>query len=86
MADAATGKRDFELLAGVPDSFADDRDEQGINLFRLYTYKGGQYSRQLFQLSTEVRHALIVLAERLPKPAPTCGDVLRYAEDARLPD
>ncbi|MGA5895123.1 hypothetical protein [Streptomyces venetus] len=47
VADAATGKRDYELLAGLPETFADDRDGQAVNVFRLYTYKGGQYSHRL---------------------------------------
>ncbi|GGM06402.1 hypothetical protein GCM10010129_57770 [Streptomyces fumigatiscleroticus] len=84
VADAATGKRDFELLAGLPDTFADDRDRQAINVFRLYSYEGGQYSRQLFQLSREVRHALVVLSERPSMACPTCGDVFRRAAEAGL--
>ncbi|MFE9313439.1 hypothetical protein ACFYM5_38775 [Streptomyces sp. NPDC006706] len=85
VADAATGKCDFELLAGLPDTFADDRDGHAVNVFRLYTYKGGQYSHRLTQLSTELRHALTVLAERSPTPSPTCGDVFRRAAEADLP-
>ncbi|MFV5996540.1 hypothetical protein ACNPQM_30095 [Streptomyces sp. NPDC056231] len=84
VADAATGKRDFELLAGLPDTFADGRDGQAVDLFRLYAYEGGQSSRRLFQLSTELRHALVVLAERSPVPSPTCGDVFRRAAEAGL--
>ncbi|MFE2601637.1 hypothetical protein ACFXCZ_35070 [Streptomyces sp. NPDC059396] len=84
VADAATGKRDFELLAGLPDTFTDSRDDQAVNLFRLSAYEGGQASRWLFQLSREVRHALIVLTERSPTPRPTCGDVLRRAAEAGL--
>ncbi|MEV7960453.1 hypothetical protein AB0O83_43300, partial [Streptomyces sp. NPDC088141] len=38
VADAATGKQDFELLAGLPDTFADDRDEIAVKIFRLYAY------------------------------------------------
>ncbi|MFJ3310057.1 hypothetical protein ACIPSA_45065 [Streptomyces sp. NPDC086549] len=85
VADAATGKRDIELLAGLPDAFADSRDEQAVSLFRLYAYKGGQASRRLFQLSRELRHALVTLAERSPVPTPTCGDVFRQAAEAGLP-
>lgn len=85
VADAATGKRDFELLAGLPDTFADGRDELAVKIFRLYTYKGGQYSRQLFQLSTELRHALLVLAERSRVPSPTCGHIFFWAAAAGLP-
>ncbi|MFF5588122.1 hypothetical protein [Streptomyces hygroscopicus] len=84
VAEAATGKRDIELLAGLPDIFADDRDGQAVDLFRLYAYKGGQASRWLFQLSRELRHALIVLAERSPMPSLTCGDVFRRAAEAGL--
>ncbi|MFG3552169.1 hypothetical protein [Streptomyces sp. NPDC047725] len=40
--DAATGKRDYELFAGLPDNFVDDCDEQAVKVFRLYTYKGGR--------------------------------------------
>jgi len=85
VADAATGKRDYELLAGLPDTFADDRDGQAVNVFRLYTYKGGQYSHQLFLLSRELRHALNVLADRSPTPSPTCGEVFHRASEASLP-
>ncbi|MFF9594054.1 hypothetical protein ACF1FX_33575 [Streptomyces sp. NPDC014646] len=85
VADAATGKRDYELLAGLPDTFTDDRDGLAINVFRLYTYKGGQHSHQLTRLSTELRHALNVLAERAPIRLPTCGDVFRRAAEAGLP-
>ncbi|MEW2275456.1 hypothetical protein GTY41_43960 [Streptomyces sp. SID685] len=81
MAEAATGKRDCELLAGLPDTFVDAREEQAVELFRLYTYAGHRPGLQLFRLSTEVRHALVVLAER----APTCGDVLLRAAEAGLP-
>ncbi|MFC9931704.1 hypothetical protein [Streptomyces sp. NPDC127190] len=86
VADAATGKRDFELLAGLPDRFADVRDEQAVQLFRLSAYEGGQASRRLFQLSREVRHALIVLVERPLFPCPTCRDVFRRATEANLPE
>ncbi|GHI01765.1 hypothetical protein AQI88_38665 [Streptomyces cellostaticus] len=85
VADAATGKRDFELLAGLPETFADERDELGVNVFRLYTYKGGQFSRRLSQLSSELRYVLVTLAERLPTASPTCGDVFRRAAEADLP-
>ncbi|WP_405856922.1 hypothetical protein OG407_09695 [Streptomyces sp. NBC_01515] len=85
VADAATGKRDIELLAGLPDTFADSRDVQAVGVFRLYAYKGGQSSRRLFQLSREVRHALAVLGEQTPMPSLTCGDVFRRAAEAGLP-
>jgi hypothetical protein len=70
VADAATGKRDFALLAAPSDTSADDHDTQAVNIFRPHVYTGGQYSRRLSQLSTELRHALIVLAERSPIPGP----------------
>ncbi|MGW7042163.1 hypothetical protein ACWGDT_05480 [Streptomyces avermitilis] len=85
VADAATGKRDIERLAGLPDTFADGPGGQAVDLFRLYACKGGQYSRRLFQLSREVRHARVVLAERSPMPSPTCGDAFRRAAEAGLP-
>jgi hypothetical protein len=85
VADAATGKQDFELLAGLPDTFADDRDEIAVKVFRLYAYKGGQTSLQLVRLSTEVRHTLTILAVREPVPSPTCGDIFRKADEAKLP-
>ncbi|GAA0898062.1 MULTISPECIES: hypothetical protein [Streptomyces violaceusniger group] len=84
VAEAATGKRDIELLAGLPDTFADGRDGQAVDLFRLYAYKGEQASRWLFQLSRELHHALLVLAERSPMPSPTCGDVFHRAAEAGL--
>ncbi|WP_316784519.1 hypothetical protein [Streptomyces sasae] len=84
VAEAATGKRDYELLAGLPNIFADDRDGHAVNVFRLHIYKGGQYSRRLTQLGTELRHALLVLAERAPVRSPTCGDVFRRAAEAGL--
>lgn len=84
VADAATGKCDFELLAGLPDTFANGRDELAVKVFRLYTYRGGQYSRRLVQLSTELRHALNVLAERSRMPSPRCGHVFFWAAAAGL--
>ncbi|MFF4401965.1 hypothetical protein [Streptomyces sp. NPDC001480] len=75
VADAATGKCDFELLAGLPATFADGRDELAVKVFRLCAYRCGQYSRRLFQLSTELRSALIVLAERSRMPSPRRGHV-----------
>ncbi|MFJ6509232.1 hypothetical protein [Streptomyces sp. NPDC091879] len=77
VAEAATGKRDIELLAGLPETFTDSRDELAVKRFRLSAYEGGQASRQLFQLSREVRHSLLVLADRPVNACPTCGDVLR---------
>ncbi|GHA73821.1 MULTISPECIES: hypothetical protein [Streptomyces] len=84
VADAATGKRDYELLAGLPDTFTDERDGQAVNVFRLYTYKGGHYSHWLLLLSRELRYALNVLAERSPTPSLTCGDVFHRADEAGL--
>ncbi|MEW2296206.1 hypothetical protein ABZ719_26525 [Streptomyces sp. NPDC006743] len=84
VADAATGKRDFELLAGLPDTFADGRDELAVKVIRLYTYRNGPYSRRLSQLNAEVRHALNVLAERSRMPSPRCGHVFFWAAAAGL--
>ncbi|MEH0509277.1 MULTISPECIES: hypothetical protein [unclassified Streptomyces] len=84
VADAATGKRDFELLAGLPNTFADGRDELAVKVFRLYTYRDGLYSLRLVQLSTEVRRALNVLAERSRVPSPRCGHVFFWAAAAGL--
>ncbi|MEW2626436.1 hypothetical protein [Streptomyces sp. NPDC048106] len=84
VADAATGKRDYELLARLPNTFADERDGHGVNVFRLHIYSGGQYSHRITQLSTELRHALLVLAERAPIRSSTCGDVFRRAAEAGL--
>ncbi|GHD07556.1 hypothetical protein GCM10010313_26850 [Streptomyces violarus] len=80
--DAVTGKQDYELLAGLPGTFADDRDQQAVNVLRLYIYKGGQYSHRLLLLRRELHHALNVLAERSPTPPPTCGDMPRRAAEA----
>ncbi|MFF9773245.1 hypothetical protein ACF1HJ_06165 [Streptomyces sp. NPDC013978] len=85
VADAATGKQDFELLAGLPDTFADARDEVAVKVVRLYAYKGGETSLQLVRLSTEVRHTLNALAAREPVRSPTCGDIFRKADEANLP-
>ncbi|MFI6645680.1 hypothetical protein [Streptomyces sp. NPDC050504] len=84
VADAATGKRDFEFLAGLPDTFADERDELAVMVFRLYTYRSGPYSHRLHRLSTEVSHSLTVLAERSRMPSPTCGHVFFWAAAAGL--
>ncbi|CAK7284115.1 hypothetical protein ACNFR7_02440 [Streptomyces sp. RM1] len=84
VADAATGKQDFELLAGLPDNFTDDRDDIAVKVFRLYAYKGAQTSLQLLRLGTEVRHTLTVLAAREPVPSPTCADIFRRADEANL--
>ncbi|MFF4764115.1 hypothetical protein [Streptomyces sp. NPDC001292] len=85
VAESAIGKQDFELLAGLPGTFADGRDELAVKVFRLYTYKGGQHSLQLIRLSREVRHALVILAERAPTPSLTCGGVFRRATETGLP-
>ncbi|MFD8395917.1 hypothetical protein ACFV2N_43695 [Streptomyces sp. NPDC059680] len=85
VAKAAADKRIFELLAGLPDTFTDVRDEQAVSLFRLAAYDGRQASRWLSWLSMEVRHALIVLAERSATPPATCGDAFRWAAAANLP-
>ncbi|MCX5264955.1 hypothetical protein [Streptomyces sp. NBC_00199] len=84
VADAATGKRDFELLAGLPDTFADGRDELAVKVLRLYTYRDGLFSRRLVQVSAEVRRALNVLAERSRMPSPRCGHVFFWAAAAGL--
>ncbi|MFE4413856.1 hypothetical protein [Streptomyces sp. NPDC056821] len=84
VAEAAIGKPDFELLAGLPGAFVDARDEHAVMVFRLYAYEGDPYSLQLIRLSREVRHALVVLAERSPAPSRTCGDVFRRAAEAGL--
>ncbi|MGX1566411.1 hypothetical protein [Streptomyces sp. NPDC055506] len=84
MAAAVTGKQDYELFAGLPDTFADDRDQQAVNVFRLYAYKGGPYSHRLLLLSTELHHALNVLADPSPTPSPTCGEVLLRAAEVGL--
>ncbi|MEU5445437.1 hypothetical protein [Streptomyces griseofuscus] len=83
VAAAVTGKRDIELLAGLPERFTDDRDQQAVS---LYAYKGGPFSRMLFQLSCELRHTLTALADRSPTPSPTCADLMRQTDDAGLPD
>ncbi|MGW1745447.1 hypothetical protein ACWCRD_07500 [Streptomyces sp. NPDC002092] len=85
VADAATGKQDYELLAGLPDTLADDRDGLAVSVFRLYAYKGGQYSMRLHQLGAELHRALVVLAEHAPVPCRTCGDALRRAAEVGLP-
>ncbi|WP_225634636.1 hypothetical protein [Streptomyces solaniscabiei] len=85
VADAVIGKRDFELFAGLPDTFTDRRDELAVKVFQLYTYRGGQYSRRLFQLGTEVHRALTVLADRSRMPCPRCGHVFFWAAAAGLP-
>ncbi|MEU2244667.1 hypothetical protein ABZ572_35365 [Streptomyces sp. NPDC018338] len=75
VADAATGKADIELLAGLPDTFAEPRYEEAAAFFRLYSYQGGQAARHLFQLSREVRHALLVVADcswPMPSTYATC--------------
>lgn len=84
VAEAAIGKQDFELLAGLPGTFTDDRDEHSVKVFRLYAYAGDQSSLQLIRLSREVRYALVILAERSPMPSPMCGDVFRRAAEAGL--
>ncbi len=85
VADSATGKRDYELLAGLPDTFVDDRDGLAVNVFRLHAYRGEHYSLRLTRLSRELHHALLVLAERAPIRSPTCGDAFRRAAEAGLP-
>ncbi|APE26753.1 hypothetical protein [Streptomyces venezuelae] len=84
VADAATGKADIELLASLPDIFAEAPDQEGAVLFRLYAYQGGQAARHLFQLGREVRRALLIVAElSLPAP-PTYATFLQQAATARI--
>jgi len=85
VAEAVAGKVEFELLAGLPATFVDDRDEHAVLVFRLYAYAGDQSSLQLIRLSRVARHALTTLAERWPIPSSTCGDVFRRAAEAGLP-
>ncbi|MFE5819940.1 hypothetical protein [Streptomyces sp. NPDC056479] len=85
VADAATEKRDYHLLAWLPDTVVDDRDGQAVDVFRLYICKGGQYSNQFFLLSRVLRHALTGIAECSPIPSPMCGDVFRRAAELDLP-
>ncbi|MER7485639.1 hypothetical protein ABTY20_06935 [Streptomyces sp. NPDC126497] len=85
VADAATGRQDFELLAGLPDTFADDRDDVAVKVFRLYVHKGGRTSLQLFRLGTEVRHTPTALAARESVPSPTFGDIFGRADEAHPP-
>lgn len=61
--DTATGKRDFELLAGLPDTFADGRDELAVKVFRLYSY-----NEAFAQRSPTHRCGLHCLADRSAGP------------------
>ncbi|MFB7585326.1 hypothetical protein [Streptomyces hydrogenans] len=79
VADAATGKADIELLVGLPDTFDDPRDEEAAGFFRLYSYQGGQAARHLFQLSREVRRALLVIADRSRPTSATYANFFRQA-------
>ncbi|MGW3660015.1 hypothetical protein ACWD6R_32175 [Streptomyces sp. NPDC005151] len=84
VADAATGKRDYEFLAGLPTSFADEADETAVNTFRLFSYQTGGTGLWLFYLSRELRHVLVTLVERSRTPTPTCEDLSRWANEAGL--
>ncbi|MER5712201.1 hypothetical protein [Streptomyces sp. NPDC002122] len=84
VADAATGKADIELLAGLPDNFAEPRDEEAAAFFRLYAYQGGQAARHLFQLSREVRRALLVVTDRSWPTPPTYSTLLQQAAVAGI--
>ncbi|WP_157968611.1 hypothetical protein [Streptomyces geranii] len=84
VAEAATGKRDFELLAGLPDAFADGRDELAVKVFRLYVYRGERYSLRLWRMATELQYALTVLGGRSRVASPGCGHVFFWAAAAGL--
>ncbi|MFD9794201.1 hypothetical protein ACFWXK_24995 [Streptomyces sp. NPDC059070] len=84
VADAATGKQDIELLAGLPRVPVDPRDEKGVALVRLYAHTGGTYSHRLFRLSRELHSLLMDLATHEQRPARTCGDLFRQAAAAGL--
>ncbi|MER8114334.1 hypothetical protein [Streptomyces sp. NPDC094031] len=84
VAGVVTGKRDVELLAGLPDTFTDLREEQAVDLLRRCAYASHRTRLQVLRLSGEVRHALVVLAERPPTRSATCGDVFRRAAEAGL--
>ncbi|MEU5250000.1 hypothetical protein AB0G81_39255, partial [Streptomyces asoensis] len=68
VADAATSTRDIALFALLSGTCAHDCDGRIVGLLRQYAYEGGESSRRLFQLSREVRHALVTLSKRRPTP------------------
>ncbi|MDT0438668.1 MULTISPECIES: hypothetical protein [Streptomyces] len=82
VAEAATGKRDYELLAGLPQTFDSVRDADAVNVFRLHVYRGGPSGLRITRLATELRHSILVLAEHGPARLRTCGDVLLRAPKA----
>ncbi|MYU24730.1 hypothetical protein [Streptomyces sp. SID8352] len=79
VAGAAGGSQDFELLAGAPDRFDDERDERAVMLLRVCSYAGDRHALLAFRLAQETRRALTVLAARSPQRPLTCQDVLRMA-------
>ncbi|MGW3496044.1 hypothetical protein [Streptomyces sp. NPDC001020] len=83
--EALNDKCDVELLAGLPDTFADGRDELAVNLYRLCSYLVvGLTNHRLLQMRSEARHALVTLANRSRTTSPTCEDLFRWAVEAGL--
>ncbi|MER8116033.1 hypothetical protein [Streptomyces sp. NPDC094031] len=82
LAEATVAKSDLELLAGLPGTFDDEREEQAVNLFRLSSYQVGPAGHRLAQLRGETRYALATVADRSAKAPPSCGDLLRWAAEA----
>jgi len=87
--EAVNEKCDVELLAGLPDSFADSRDELAVKLYRLCSYLvTGRPQRTHLWLAWSrgmVNHALVILTERSRATSPTCGDLFHWAAEAGLP-
>ncbi|MGQ5598454.1 hypothetical protein ACUJ8N_34985 [Streptomyces sp. ESR1.13] len=85
VAHAVVSRRDYEILAGLPDRCADSAEGETVAAFRLLSYQvGGQGSRWLFYLSRELHRALGTLTERSRQPSPTCGDLHKWATRAGL--
>ncbi|MCS0639783.1 hypothetical protein NX801_29930 [Streptomyces sp. LP05-1] len=83
VAEAATAKRDYEFLAGLPAQTIDAADAAAVNRFRLATYSTGRTSRWLFSLTRELHHTMITLARRSPHPSPDCGQLTDWVRDLR---
>ncbi|MFE3182801.1 hypothetical protein ACFXKR_18300 [Streptomyces violascens] len=82
--EATASKHDYEILAAIPAEHTDETEKTALNYFRLLSYQTGPTGLWLPRLRTELRHALITLAERSRLPAPTCGDLGQWAEEAGL--
>ncbi|MER5986228.1 hypothetical protein [Streptomyces sp. NPDC001787] len=86
VAQTLMNKRDHELLAAAPTHADDDAEERDLATLRLLTYRTGHAAHVFAYLGSQVRATFDTLAGRSRTTTATCGDLRRWASQAkRLP-